>query len=44
MACGREERYQAAPAATAARAARVVGSERKFTRALLPSAMVQRLV
>ena len=38
---GREEMYKAAPAATAANAARVAGSERKFTTALLPSAMVE---
>ena len=37
---GRLERYQAVPAATAANAARVAGSERKFTTALLPSAII----
>ena len=40
MGLGRLEMYQAAPAATAAKAARVAGSDRKFTRALLPSAMI----
>lgn len=33
------DRYHAVPAATAASAAKVVGSERKLTRALLPSAI-----
>ena len=41
MGLGRLEMYQAAPAATAAKAARVAGSDRKFTRALLPSAISQ---
>ena len=40
---GRLEMYHAAPAATAAKAARVAGSERKFTRALLPSAISSSL-
>ena len=40
MGLGRLEMYQAAPAATAAKAARVAGSDRKFTRALLPSAIL----
>ena len=37
---GRLLMYQAAPAATAAKAARRAGSERKLTRPLLPSAII----